>query len=149
MKNKKNKKFVNQNQKSFFFEDFLETSQRQKNINKSKISDDRLYVLFCVFFSLILIFSTSIFSISIQSSNFNEYKDNSQNSLMLRRDIVDRNGELIARNINTYHAAIKPNLTAVLAIALSFFTPSFNNLRASLFALYAGKPLNLDVNLDQ
>ena len=110
MKKNKNKNFTHQNQKSFFFENFLETSQRQKITNKSKISDERLYVLFSVFFSLILIFSISIFSISIQSSNLNEYKEANQNSLTLRRDIVDRNGELIARNINTYRAAIKPSL---------------------------------------
>ena len=110
MKNKKNKNCINQNQKSFFFEDFIESSQRQKVINKFKISDDRLYVLFCVFFSLILIFSISIFSISIQPSNSYELKDATQSSLTLRRDVVDRNGELIARNINTYRAAIKPSL---------------------------------------
>ena len=28
----------------------------------------------------------------------------------LRRDIVDRNGSLISRNIKSYHAAINPNL---------------------------------------
>jgi len=110
MKNKKNKTYLHQNQKSFFFEDFFETNQRQKATNKSKISDERLYVLFSVFFSLILIFSISIFSISIQPSNFNEYKKASQNFLTLRKDVVDRNGELIARNIDAYHAAIKPNL---------------------------------------
>ena len=63
MKNKKNKNSLHQNQKSFFFKDFLETSQKQKSSNKSKISDDRFYVLFSVFFSLILIFSISILSI--------------------------------------------------------------------------------------
>jgi cell division protein FtsI (penicillin-binding protein 3) len=110
MKNKKNKTYLHQNQKSFFFEDFFETNQRQKATKKSKISDERLYVLFSVFFSLILIFSISIFSISIQPSNFNEYKKASQNFLTLRKDVVDRNGELIARNIDAYHAAIKPNL---------------------------------------
>jgi cell division protein FtsI (penicillin-binding protein 3) len=110
MKNKKNKNFIYQNQKSFFFEDFLETSQRQKVTCKTKISDERLYVLFSVFFSLILIFSISIFSISLQSSNFYAHKDGDKNSLTLRRDVVDRNGELIARNINSYHAAVKPNL---------------------------------------
>ena len=110
MANKKNKNSTHQNQKSFFFEDFLETNHRQKMTNKIKISDERLYVLFSVFFSLILVFSISIFSISIQPSDFNNYEDNNQNSLTLRGDIVDRNGELIARNINTYHAAVKPNL---------------------------------------
>ena len=137
MKNRKNKKPINQNQKSFFFEDFLETSQRQKNTNKLKISDDRIYVLFCVFFSLILIFSISIFSISIKSSNFYEYKDTSQNSLTLRRDIVDRNGELIARNINTYHAAIKPNLIKnkenfIIKIKLNFPETSVTELKKNL-----------------
>ena len=29
---------------------------------------------------------------------------------LLRRDIVDRNGELISRNINSYHAALNPKL---------------------------------------
>ena len=110
MKNKKNKNPIHQNQKSFFFEDFLETNQKQKIIYKSRITDERLYVLFTVFFSLILIFSISIFSISIQSSNFQVHKQESKNSLILRRDVVDRNGELIARNINAYHAAVKPDL---------------------------------------
>ena len=86
MKNKKNENLIHQNQKSFFFEDFLETSQKQKLINKSKISDERLYVLFSVFFSLVLIFSISIFSISIQPSIFSEHKQVNQNILTLRRD---------------------------------------------------------------
>ena len=29
---------------------------------------------------------------------------------LLRRDIVDRNGVIISRNINTFHAAIDPKL---------------------------------------
>ena len=37
-------------------------------------------------------------------------KKNNLNFLSLRRDVVDRNGELISRNIKTYHAAIKPEL---------------------------------------
>jgi len=132
MKNKKNKNFINQNQKSFFFEDFIESSQRQKVINKFKISDDRLYVLFCVFFSLILIFSISIFSTSIQPSNSYELKNATQSSLTLRRDVVDRNGELIARNINTYRAAIKPSLIKnkenfVIKIKLNF--PEISTLK--------------------
>ena len=28
----------------------------------------------------------------------------------MRRDIVDRNGKIISRNINTFHAAIDPKL---------------------------------------
>jgi len=110
MKNKNSKNFIHQNQKSFFFDDFLETSKKQKKTHKTKISVDRLYILFSVFFSLILIFSITIFSISIQQSNFEEYKKVDQNSLFFRRDIVDRNSQLIASNINSYHAGVKPSL---------------------------------------
>ena len=105
--NKNNKNFNHENQKSFFFDDFLETTQKNKKMNKFKIYDDRLYVLFSFFFSLILIFSISIFSVSIQESNFQGYKKANYNYPLLRRDVLDRNGELMARNINSYHAAVK------------------------------------------
>ena len=137
-KNKnKNKNFIRQNQKSFFFYDFLETNQRQKLTNKSKISDERLYALFSVFFSLILIFSISIFSISIQPSNFNVYKKDNQNFLTFRRDVVDRNGQLLARNINTYRAAIKPALIKnkenfIIKIKLNFPEISTLELKKNL-----------------
>jgi cell division protein FtsI (penicillin-binding protein 3) len=137
MKNKKNKNYINHNQKSFFFEDFLETNYRKKITNKSEISDERLYVLFSVFFSLILIFSISIFSISIQPSNFYGYKNENQRSSILRRDVVDRNGVLIARNINNYHAAIKPNLIKnkenfIFKIKLNFPEISISELKQKL-----------------
>jgi len=137
MKNKKNKNFIKHNQKSFFFEDFLETNYRKKITNKSEISDERLYVLFSVFFSLILIFSISIFSISIQPSNFYGYKNENQRSSILRRDVVDRNGVLIARNINNYHAAIKPNLIKnkenfIFKIKLNFPEISISELKQKL-----------------
>ena len=137
MKNKKKKDFIHQNQKSFFFEDFLESSQIQRKINKSKISDDRLYFLFSIFFSLIVIFSISIFFISIKPSSFYDYKDINQSHLKLRRDIVDRNGDLIARNINSYHAAIKPNLIKnkdnfIIKIKLNFPEISSSELKKNL-----------------
>ena len=126
MKNKKNNKnFIHKNQKSFFFDDFLDTIQINKKLSKSKIYEDRLYVLFSFFFSLILIFSISIFSISIQKSNFQGYKKIDYNYPLLRRDVVDRNGELLARNINSYHAAVEPDLVKnkknfILKIKLNF-----------------------------
>jgi len=138
MKNKKNNKnFTYHNQKSFFFEDFLETNQKQKKLYKSKILEDRLYVLFSVFFSLILVFSISIFSISLQKSNLQGYKKADQHFLPLRRDVVDRNAELIARNINLYHAAIKPNLIKnkenfIINIKLNFPEISLPKLKENL-----------------
>ena len=51
MKNKKNNKnFIHENQKSFFFDDFFEADQINKKFNKSKIYEDRLYILFSFFF---------------------------------------------------------------------------------------------------
>ena len=126
MKNKKiNKISTSENQKSFFFDDFLETTQNKKKFNKFKVYEDRLYVLFSFFFSLILIFSIAIFSISIQESNFQGYKKTKYHYPLLRRDVLDRNGELMARNINSYHAAIKPDLIKnkenfILNIKLNF-----------------------------
>ena len=124
MKNK-NKNYYLENQKSFFFDDFLETTQTKKKFKKSKIYEDRLYMLFSLFFSLILIFFISIFSISFQESNFQEYKKSDYNYPLFRRDILDRNGELMARNINSYHAAVKSNLIKnkenfILNIKLNF-----------------------------
>tara|TARA_B110000495_G_C22565965_1_gene341151 strand:+ start:310 stop:468 length:159 start_codon:yes stop_codon:yes gene_type:complete len=48
-KNKKNKDF-NINQTSFYFEDYLETNQKNKKIEKSNIFQDRIYLLFFYFF---------------------------------------------------------------------------------------------------
>ena len=55
MEKNNNKKLSNENQKSFFFDDFLETAQKNKKLNKSKKYEDRLYALFSFFFSLILL----------------------------------------------------------------------------------------------
>ena len=108
-KRKKNKNF-NINQKSFYFEDYLETNQKNKKIKNSNISQDRIYLLFFLFFSLITIFSIKIIFVSLK--NFEVYipKNNSFHFTSLRRDIIDRNGILISRNIKSFHAAIKPNL---------------------------------------
>ncbi len=108
-KYKKNKKY-NKNQRSFYFQDYIATSLKQKNIFKSSISEDRIYILFFFFFCLIFMFAIKITFVSIQNPTFSESKKTKTNFLPLRRDIVDRNGELISRNIKSYHAAIRPNL---------------------------------------
>jgi len=138
MKNKKiNKISKSENQKSFFFDDFLETTQNKKKFNKSKVYEDRLYVLFSFFFSLIFIFSITIFSISVQESNFQGYKKTKYHYPLLRRDVLDRNGELMARNINSYHAAIKPDFIKnkenfILNIKLNFPKISTIDLKRKL-----------------
>tara|TARA_Y100000816_G_scaffold291886_1_gene284810 strand:- start:1159 stop:2886 length:1728 start_codon:yes stop_codon:yes gene_type:complete len=107
--NKKNKDF-NKNQKSFYFEDYLETQQKNKNINNSSISQDRIYILFFLFFSLILIFSIKIIFVSLKNLEIYGEKNSSTKFTSLRRDIIDRNGILISRSVKSFHAAVKPNL---------------------------------------
>ena len=47
MKKKRSKnKDPNINQKSFYFEDYLETNQKNKKVKNSNISQDRIYLLF-------------------------------------------------------------------------------------------------------
>ncbi len=107
---KKSKINRNLNQTSFYFEDYLETNKKNKILKKSNNFQDRIYLLFFFFFSLILIFSIKIIHISLNEKNiFNSEKKFSKFSL-IRRDIVDRNGVIISRNINTFHAAIDPKL---------------------------------------
>ena len=107
---KRKKKIVNKNQKSFYFEDYLETNQNISDKKKFLISVDRVYLLFFCFFSLISIFAFKIIIVSVQSSNFSEAVNNNSNFVSLRRDIIDRNKVIIARNIKAYHAAVNPSL---------------------------------------
>ena len=100
------------NQKSFYFEDYeyYSTSKLNKK-SRLNISEDRIYLLFFVFFCLISIFAIKIFSTSLKDTNFK----NTQNYFgsvfkISRGHIIDRNGEILAQNIRVYHAAIKPNL---------------------------------------
>ena len=135
-KSKKNK--TNINQKSFFFEDYLETNQKKKIISKSPVSEDRIYILFFFFLCLIAIFSIKITFVSIQNPEPLYVKKNNLNFLPLRRDIVDRNGILISRNIKAFHAAIKPNLVKdkerlLLKIKLNFPKISQSKLKENLY----------------
>ena len=66
-KNKRNKKVYNENQKSFYFEDYFETNLRNKKVKNSTISQDRVYLLFFLFFSLVTIFSIKIILVSLKS----------------------------------------------------------------------------------
>ena len=107
-KKKKKIKNFDINQSSFYFEDYLETNKKNKSLNKSKSFQDRIYLLFFLFFSLIFIFSIRIIHVSLNKIQIFSHESVSKKYNLLRRDIVDRNGELISRNIQAYHAAINP-----------------------------------------
>ena len=92
---KRQKKIKDINQTSFYFEDYLETNKINKSLKKSDSLQDRIYLLFFFFSSLILIFSIKITHLSLSKSpTFNQDLSSSKFSL-IRRDIVDRNGIMI------------------------------------------------------
>ncbi len=107
---KRLKKNKNPNQTSFYFEDYLETNKKNKILKTLNSFKDRIYLLFFFFFSLILIFSIKITHISLNKKNIFNQNEHKPNFTLLRRDIVDRNGVIISRNINTFHAGIDPKL---------------------------------------
>ena len=73
---------------------------------------DRIYLLFFLFFSLILIFSIRIIHVSLDKFEIHNIQNDPRKFSLLRRDIVDRNGILISRNVKSFHAAINPRLVA-------------------------------------
>ena len=108
-KNQKKNRYFNLKQRSFFFQDYIETNKKKINSNND-ISEDRIYILFFFFFCLVLIFSIKITLVSLQKPKIFTFQKNPNSFMSFRRDIVDRNGVLVARNIRSYHAAIKPSL---------------------------------------
>ena len=102
------KKTKNTNQTSFYFEDYLETNKKNKKLKKLNNFEDRIYLLFFFFFSLILIFSIKITHISLDKKDIFNLTEKNENFYVSRRDIVDRNGVILSRNINTFHVAIDP-----------------------------------------
>ena len=99
----------NKIKKSFYFEEYQQFSQNNFE-GKFKISHDRIYLLFFIFFCLIFIFAIKMITTSLQDPVGKYNSQHYSNFKLLRNDIMDRNGVLIARNIKVYHAAIKPGL---------------------------------------
>ncbi len=110
MRKKRIKKHLNTNQQSFFFEDYLSTNQKFKKEKNFTVNEDRIFILFFSFLSLILVFALKIIFVSLQSYTSNNDIGNKYSFNPIRNDIVDRNSVLLSRNIIAYHAAIKPNL---------------------------------------
>ena len=102
MKNKK---------KSFYFEDYTESELN--NNDKSKIVKvllDRVTFLSFIFFSLILIFSIKIIYLSTSTEKNFYSKNIKKEFLKKRRDIVDRNGSVLATNVILYDVGVRPKL---------------------------------------
>ena len=133
MKNRKKLKKININQSSFYFEDYFESNKKKKFLQKNNLYQDRIYILFFLFFSLISIFSIRILHVSFNKIDYLNQESEIKKFTLLRRDIVDRNGSLISRNIQSYHAAINPALIKnidnfLLKIRLNFPEISIDKL---------------------
>ena len=118
-------------QKSFFFEDYTESEITVNNVknDQPKVSLSRVTFLFYIFLSVILIFGIKIIYLSL-SPDKNFFSQNiNQNFIKERRDILDRNGVILARNINIYDAAVRPKLVKdkkKLIINLKLIFPELN-----------------------
>ena len=107
---KKQKKIKDINQTSFYFDDYLETNKKNKFSKKINNFQDRIYLLFFFFLSLVIIFSIKIIHLSLSKTPVFNQENTSLKFSLIRRDIVDRNGILISRNVNSYHVAAIPKL---------------------------------------
>ena len=109
---KKNKK-KSSRQKSFFFKDYLESENIFDSLaDKSvKIIPSRVTFLFYIFLSLILIFSIKIIYLSLFPEKNLSFERINKNFIKKRADIIDRNGVILARNVDIYSAGVRPQLT--------------------------------------
>tara|TARA_B100000029_G_scaffold89938_3_gene79686 strand:- start:6778 stop:8490 length:1713 start_codon:yes stop_codon:yes gene_type:complete len=98
--------------KSFYFEDYAdyENNPDKKNTKSIKIPSGRIVFLFFIFFSLISIFSIKIIYLALFPGQNLVFTKVSENFYQERRDIIDRNGTILARNIYVYDAGIRPKL---------------------------------------
>jgi len=118
-------------QKSFFFEDYTESKINTNNKNDDfiKVSLNRTSFLFFIFFCLAFIFSIKIFYLSLTPEKNFILKNINNDFITERGDIVDRNGIILARNIDIYDAGIRPKLVKdkkKLIINLKLIFPEIN-----------------------
>ena len=148
---KKQKKIKSINQSSFYFEDYLETNKKNKFSKQKDKFQDRIYLLFFFFLSLVLIFSMKITHLSLGKSPSFYQEDLSSRFILTRRDIVDRNNILISRNINSNHVEIIPKLVKNKKNLIIKLRLNFPELPIDLIEkkLHEGKYFYLKKRIDQ
>ena len=130
----KNKTKKNAKQKTFFFEDYAESkiNINNKNSNLIKVSLSRITFLFFIFFIFAFIFSIKIVYLSLSSEKNLLSKNTDKNFIKAREDIIDRNGIILARNIDIYDAGIRPKLVKdkkKLLINLKLIFPEIDTIK--------------------
>ncbi len=109
MKNKKK----NTRNKSFYFEDYTESDFIHSigKLNITKVSLNRVTFLSFIFFTLMLIFSFKIFYLSLSSEkDFFVQNITKKETIYKRRDVIDRNGSVLATNVILYDVGVRPKL---------------------------------------
>tara|TARA_Y100000590_G_scaffold26411_1_gene29738 strand:+ start:2707 stop:4434 length:1728 start_codon:yes stop_codon:yes gene_type:complete len=117
--------------KSFYFEDYTESEIIDKNKSNIKILFNRVTFLSFVFLSLILIFSIKIIYLSLTPEKKFYSNIKKIDYLKNRRDIVDRNGTILATNVILYDVGVRPKLLKEkekknLLIKLGLLFPEIN-----------------------
>ena len=98
--------------KSFYFEDYTESKILEQNVyfNIIKISFSRITFLSFIFLSLLVICSIKMIYLSLSTEKTFYSQNIKENFLKNRRDIVDRNGTILAKDVNLYDVGIRPKL---------------------------------------
>ncbi len=120
--------------KSFYFKDYNESEiiDNNKNSNSPKIVPNRVAFLFFIFFSLIFIFSIKIIYLSLSpEKDFFDFRNTENNFQKIRRNIIDRNGSILATNVDLYDVGLRPKLLndeekKKLLIKLAILFPELN-----------------------
>ena len=84
-----------------------------------------------------MIFSIKITHISLNKKDLFHLEEQTRKYSSLRRDIVDRNGVIISRNINTFHVAVDPKLIKdkknfLIKLRLNFPELPINEIKQNL-----------------
>ena len=102
MNNKDSRIIIENHQRDFLYQ------KSQSNLN---ITFNRITFIFFIFFIISLIYSIHLIHLgSRKAKTVIDYKIKTPINKLYRADIVDRNGILISRNINSSHVAVVPKL---------------------------------------
>ena len=130
MKNKK---------KSFYFKDYTESELDNNKSKIVKVLSNRVTFLSFVFFSLILIFSVKVIYLSLSPAKSSYSSNTKKDFIKKRRDIVDRNGSVLATNVILYDVGVRPKLlkekekkNLLIKLGLLFPERDFNKIRLKL-----------------
>ena len=97
---------MNNSEKKLFINEYESEFNFKKNKSNLKFSFNRTAFIFFFFILISIIFSIKIFyygSVSVNSNTINTIKKKD-----FRADLIDRNGNLIARTVKTINVGIDP-----------------------------------------